>query len=46
MCSKAASCAQGGVVLVWTEDNLKFEVESVLLHGLNNIMFQLATGDE
>jgi hypothetical protein len=46
MCSKAASCAQGRVVLVWKEDDLKFKVELVLIHGLNTLTFQLATGDE
>jgi hypothetical protein len=47
MCSKMVSCAQGGVVLVWKEDNLKFEVKLVLFnHGLNTLTFQLAMGDE
>jgi hypothetical protein len=46
MCSKAASCAQGGVALMWKENNLKFEVELVLFHGPNTLTFQLTTGDE
>jgi hypothetical protein len=28
LCFKAASCAQGGVALVWKEKDLRFEVES------------------
>ncbi len=46
MSSKAASCSQGGVALAWREDNLKFEVESVLFHGPNTLTFQLMTGDK
>jgi hypothetical protein len=46
MCYKAASCAQGGVTLVWKEDGLKFEVKLGLFHGLNTLTFQLVTGDE
>jgi hypothetical protein len=33
MCSKAVSCTQGGVALVWKENNLRFEVKLVLFHG-------------
>jgi hypothetical protein len=33
MSSKEASCSQGGVALAWRENNLKFEVKSVLFHG-------------
>jgi hypothetical protein len=47
MCSKVASCAQGGVVLVWKKNNLRFEVKLVLFHSMNTtLMFQLRTGDE
>jgi hypothetical protein len=46
MCFKAASCTQGGVVLVWKENNLKFKVTLVLLHGSNTVTFQLAMGDK
>jgi hypothetical protein len=46
MCSKAASCAQGGVAFLWKENDLRFEVESVLFHGPNTLTFQLRTGDE
>jgi hypothetical protein len=47
MCSKVASCTQGGVAHVWKEDNLKFEVKLVLFnHSLNTFTFQLAMGEE
>ena len=48
MCSKAVSGHQGGVALVWKEDNPKFEVGLVLLfnNDPNTVTFQLATGDE
>jgi hypothetical protein len=46
MCSKAASCAQGGVALAWRENNLRFKVKLVLFHGLNTLIFQLMMGDE
>jgi hypothetical protein len=46
MCSKAASCAQGGLALTWRENNLRFKVELVLFHGPNMPTFQLTTGDE
>jgi hypothetical protein len=46
MSSKAASCSQGGVALAWRENDLKFEVELVLFHGLNTLTFQLTTEDE
>ncbi len=46
MSSKVASCSQGGVALVWREDNLKFEVELVLFHGPNMLTFQLMMGDK
>ncbi len=42
MCSKV-----GGVVLMWKEDDPKFEVESVLFNnGPNIVTFQVTTGDE
>ncbi len=47
MCSKAVSGHQGGVALVWKEDDPKFEVESVLFNNSPNIVtFQVTTGDE
>jgi hypothetical protein len=46
MSSKVASCSQGGVALAWRDNNLKFEVESVLFHGPNMLTFQLTMGDE
>ncbi len=47
MCSKAVSRHQGGVALVWKENNPKFEVESVLFNnGPNIVTFQLTTGDK
>ncbi len=46
MSSKAVSCSQGGVALAWRENNLKFEVKSVLFHSPNMLTFQLTTGDE
>ena len=47
MCSKAVSGHQGGVTLMWKEDDPKFEVELVLFNnGPNIVTFQLATGDE
>ena len=47
MCSKAVSGHQGGVALVWKENDPKFEVESVLFNnGPNIVTFQLTTGDE
>ena len=47
MCSKGVSGHQGGLLLMWKEDNPKFEVESVLFNnGPNIVTFQLATGDE
>ena len=47
MCLKAVTGPQGGVPLMWKEDNPKFEVELVLFNNGPNIMtFQLATGDE
>ena len=47
MCSKAVSRHQGGVVLLWKEDDPKFEVESVLFNnGPNIVTFQVTTGDE
>ena len=47
MCSKAVSGHQGGVALVWKEDDPKFEVESVLFNnGPNIVTFQVTTGDE
>ena len=33
MCSKAVSGHQGGVTLLWKEDDPKFEVESVLFNN-------------
>ena len=45
--SKAVSGHQGGVALVWKEDDPKFEVESVLFNnGPNIVTFQVTTGDE
>jgi hypothetical protein len=46
MCSKATSCTQGGVALMWKENNLIFEVKLVLFHGPNTLMFQLTMEDE
>jgi hypothetical protein len=46
MWSKAASCAQGGVLLVWKENVLRFKVMSVLFHSLNTLTFQLTMGDD
>ncbi len=46
MCSKARSCTQGGVALVWKKNNLRFEVKLVLFHGPNTLMFQLMMEDE
>ncbi len=46
MCSKVASCAQGGAALVWKEKVLRFEVKLVLFHGPNTLTFQLMMGDE
>jgi len=47
MCSKAVSGHQGGVALVWKENDQKFEVESVLFNnGPNIVTFQLTTGDK
>ncbi len=46
MCYKVASCAQGGVALAWRENDLRFEVELVLFHSPNTLMFQVTTGDE
>jgi hypothetical protein len=47
MCSKAVSGHQGGVALMWKEDNPKFEVESVLFNnGPNIVTFQVTTGVE
>jgi hypothetical protein len=47
MCSKAVSGHQGGVSLMWKENDPKFEVESVLFNnGPNIVTFQLTTGDE
>ena len=47
MCSKAKSGHQGGVALMWKENDPKFEVESVLFNnGPNIVTFQLTTGDE
>ncbi len=39
MCSKAASCTQGGVAFVWKEDNLNFNVELVLFNDPNTLTF-------
>ena len=47
MCSKAVSRHQGGVTLMWKEDDPKFEVESVLFNNGPNIeTFQVTTRDE
>ncbi len=46
MSLKAASCSQGGVALMWREDDLKFKVELVLFHGPNRLTFQLTMGEE
>ena len=47
MCSMAASSHQGELVLMWKEDDSKFEVKLVLFNnGPNIVTFQLATGDE
>jgi hypothetical protein len=44
---KAVSGHQGGVAIMWKEDDPKFEVKSVLFNnGPNIVTFQLATGDE
>jgi len=46
MCLKAVSGHQGGVALVWKEDDLQFTVESVLFNnGPNIVTFQVETGD-
>ena len=46
MCLKAVSGHQGGVTLMWKEDDPKFEVESVLFNNSPNIMtFQMTTGE-
>jgi hypothetical protein len=46
MCSKTASCTQGGVALMWKENNLRFEVELVLFHSSNTLTFLLRIGDK
>jgi hypothetical protein len=47
MCSKAVSGHQGGVALMWKEDDPKFVVELVLFNnGPNIVTFQLVMGDE
>jgi hypothetical protein len=46
MCSKVASCTQGGIVLTWRENDLRFEVELVLFHNPNMLTFQLMTRDK
>ena len=47
MCSKAVSGHQGGVAIMWKENDPKFEVESVLFNnGPNIVTFQVTTGDE
>ena len=47
MCLNAVSGHQGGLALMWKEDDPKFEVELVLFNnGPNGVTFQLATGDE
>ena len=47
MSSKAVDEHQGGVALMWKEDDPKFEVESVLFNnGPNIVTFQVTTGDE
>ena len=47
MCSKAVSGHQGGVTLLWKENNPKFEVKSVLFNnGPNIVTFQVTMGDE
>ena len=47
MCSKAVSGHQGGIALMWKENDPKFEVKSVLFNnGPNIVAFQLTTGDE
>jgi hypothetical protein len=46
MCSKVVSCTQGGVALVWKENNLRFKVELGLFHCPNTLTFQLTMGDE
>jgi hypothetical protein len=44
---KAVSGYQGGVALMWNENDPEFEVELVLFNnGLNIVTFQLTTGDE
>ena len=47
MCSKAVSGHQGGVALVWKENDPRFEVEFVLFNnGPNTVTFQVTPGDE
>jgi len=47
MCSKAVSGHQGGVTIMWKENDPKFEAESVLFNnGPNIVTFQVTTGDE
>ena len=47
MCSKAVSGHQGGVAIMWKENDSKFEVKSVLFNnGPNIVTFQVTTGDE
>ena len=47
MCSKAVSGHQGGVAIMWKENDPKFEVGSVLFNnGPNIVTFQVTTGDE
>ena len=47
MCSEAANAHQGGVALLWVEDDPKFEVESVQFrNGPHIVTFQVVTGDE
>ena len=46
MCLKAVSGHQGGVALMWKEDDLQFTVESVLFNnGPNIVTFQVETGN-
>ena len=47
MCSKVVSGHQGGVAIMWKENDPKFEVESVLFNnGPNIVTFQVTTGDK
>ncbi len=46
MSSKVASCTKGGVALAWRENDLSFEVESVMFYGPNTLTFQLKMGEE